>query len=184
MKVTHLLVVGVLFLVSAEKPAAPNGAPKPAVDDEGVQVYFSPKGGCTEAIVHHLGNAKKSVLVAAFTITSTDIAKAIKAAHERGVTVRVCLDPTQATAKYSSATYLDNAAIEVWIDRADGLQHNKYVVIDDATVITGSFNFTQSAEERNAENLMVLTEKPIIARAYAANFRELLQKSRRYVRKE
>lgn len=182
MRITRLLTLGLLLLVSASDPAEEAKPPKSAAEENGVQVYFSPMGGCTDAIVYHIGRAKKSVLVAAYTITSTPIAKAINDAHKRGVEVKVCLDPSQATVKYSSATYLHNAGIEVWIDRAHGLQHNKYIVIDGSVVITGSFNFSQAAEERNAENLLVIKGKKDIVDAYAGNFASLLDRAKRYER--
>lgn len=77
---------------------------------------------------------------------------------------------------------MDDAGIAVWIDSAHGLQHNKYVVIDDSTVITGSFNFSAAAEKRNAENPLVLVGRKDIADAYAENFASLVQRAKRYER--
>ena len=167
-----------LALVSADAPQTP----APAASESGVAVYFSPNGGCAEAVIAEIDAAKTSVSIAAYTFTQPEIAKSVKAAHERGVAVAVCLDATQATARYSSATYLDNAGVKVWIDAAGGLQHNKYIIIDGSTIITGSYNFTQAAEDRNAENLLVIRDRPKIARAYAENFAALVKRSRAYQR--
>jgi phosphatidylserine/phosphatidylglycerophosphate/cardiolipin synthase-like enzyme len=120
-----------------------------------IEVYFSPKGGCTEAVVRELGAAKATVLVQAYSFTSAPIAKALVDAHKRGVKVEVILDKSQRTEKYSSATFMVNMGIPTKIDTQHAIAHNKIMVIDGATVITGSFNFTKNAEENNAENLLV-----------------------------
>jgi len=51
--------------------------------------------------------------------------------------------------------------------------HNKYAVIDGKTVITGSFNWTVSAEKRNDENLLVIKRLPALVEAYEKNFEKL-----------
>jgi phosphatidylserine/phosphatidylglycerophosphate/cardiolipin synthase-like enzyme len=81
-----------------------------------VQVFFSPKGGCTEAVVKELSAAKTSVLVQAYSFTSAPVAKALLAAHKRGVKVEVVLDKSQRTEKYSEADFLVNVGIPVRID--------------------------------------------------------------------
>ncbi len=71
--------------------------------------------------------------------------------------------------RYSAATYLSNAGVPVWVDVRVSIAHNKVMVIDGATVITGSFNFTASAQSRNAENLLVISD-PQLAKLYAKNW--------------
>jgi phosphatidylserine/phosphatidylglycerophosphate/cardiolipin synthase-like enzyme len=109
---------------------------------ETLQVFFSPTGGCTQAIVEQLNEAKKSVLVQAYSFTSAPIAKAVVDAHKRGVKVRVILDRSQRSERYSSATFLQNNGLAPLIDAKHAIAHNKVMVIDGETVITGSFNFT------------------------------------------
>ena len=134
-----------------------------------IEVSFSPKGGCTEAVVKELNAAKSTVLVQAYSFTSAPIAKALLMAHKRGVKVQVILDKSQRTEKYSEADFLVNVGIPVQIDAKHAIAHNKIMVIDDQTVITGSFNFTTAAEEHNAENLLVI-RSPELAAKYAANW--------------
>jgi phosphatidylserine/phosphatidylglycerophosphate/cardiolipin synthase-like enzyme len=67
-------------------------------------------------------------------------------AHRRGVNVKAILDKSVNTRHYSSATFLEHMGVPVWIDAQHTIAHNKVMVIDDATVITGSFNFTRAAE--------------------------------------
>jgi phosphatidylserine/phosphatidylglycerophosphate/cardiolipin synthase-like enzyme len=135
------------------------------------QVYFSPRGGCTEAIVKELGHAKTSVLVQAYSFTSAPIAKALLDAHKRKVKVQVILDRSQKREKYTEATFLFNQGIPVKIDAVHAIAHNKVMVIDGETVITGSFNFTKAAEEKNAENLLVIRDKKL-ASLYTKNWEE------------
>ncbi len=133
-------------------------------------VYFSPHGGCTEAVVEALAKAKSTVLVQAYSFTSAPIAKALVEAHRRGVDVQVVLDKSQRTEKYSSATFLYNSEIPCFIDARHAIAHNKVMVIDGQTVITGSFNFTTAAEDNNAENLLVIQDAQLAAQ-YAQNWR-------------
>ena len=93
-------------------------------------VYFSPKGGCIEAIVKELDKAQKSVLVQAYSFTSAPIAKALLNAHKRGVKVVVILDKSQSTEKYTNAPFLAKSGVSIKIDSAHAIAHNKIMVID------------------------------------------------------
>jgi phosphatidylserine/phosphatidylglycerophosphate/cardiolipin synthase-like enzyme len=152
----------------------------PAATDTGVSVWFSPDGGCTAAVVGELAKARREVLVQAYSFTSAPIAKALVDAKNRGVKVTVILDKSQRTEQYSSATFLKNQRVPIFIDADHAIAHNKVMMIDGATVITGSFNFTKAAEENNAENLLVIRDRPALVKAYAANFREHLGHSEAY----
>lgn len=143
------------------------------------QVYFSPKGGCTEAIVRQIANAKSEILVQAYSFTSVPIAKALIDAHKRGIKVEAILDKSQRTEKYTSATFLANSGIPTLIDDRHAIAHNKVIIIDRETVITGSFNFTKAAEERNAENLLIIRNKDL-ARIYLENWYKHKEHSERY----
>jgi len=145
-----------------------------------IEVYFSPHGGCTEAIIRELNKAQSTVLVQAYSFTSAPIAKALLNAHKRGIKVEVILDKSQRTQKYSSATFLYNSGIPVKIDAQHAIAHNKVMIIDGETVITGSFNFTKAAEENNAENLLVIRDKKLAER-YIKNWQEHAQHSEVYV---
>jgi phosphatidylserine/phosphatidylglycerophosphate/cardiolipin synthase-like enzyme len=124
--------------------------------DTSIQVYFSPDGGCTDAINKALGQARQEILVQAYSFTSAPIAKSLLEAQKRGVKVQVILDKSQRTQKYSSATFLKNARIPTYIDSKHAIAHNKIMFIDREIVITGSFNFTKAAEEKNAENVLII----------------------------
>jgi phosphatidylserine/phosphatidylglycerophosphate/cardiolipin synthase-like enzyme len=134
-----------------------------------VQVYFSPFGGCTQAIVKEIGNAKNQILIQAYSFTSKPIAKALLEAHKRGVKVEAIVDKSQRVQNYSSATFLANSRVPTFIDDAHDIAHNKIIIIDGQTVITGSFNFTKAAEEKNAENVLII-KSPELVKLYVANW--------------
>jgi phosphatidylserine/phosphatidylglycerophosphate/cardiolipin synthase-like enzyme len=140
-KASALLVALILVLLltapaTYTKDLTLNNAPP-------TQVYFSPNGGCTEAIVKEITNAKSEILVQAYSFTSAPIAKALVDAHKRGVKVEAILDKSQRSEKYTSATFLADSRIPTFIDARHAIAHNKIMIIDQETVITGSFNFTE-----------------------------------------
>jgi phosphatidylserine/phosphatidylglycerophosphate/cardiolipin synthase-like enzyme len=144
-----------------------------------IQVFFSPRGGCTDAVVSALEGAKKSVFVQAYSFTSAPIARALVDAHRRGVKVQVILDKNQRSEKYTSADFVAHADISTFIDAKHAIAHNKIMVVAGAKVIIGSFNFTKTAEEKNAENPLV-TSDPALAARYAANWQAHKERSEAY----
>ncbi|KAB0669111.1 phospholipase D family protein [Oryzomonas sagensis] len=145
-----------------------SAAPLPSTGT--VEAFFSPQGGTTEAVVSEIRGARQEVLVQAYSFTSKPIAKALLDARKRGVKIEAVLDKSNATAKYSAATFLANAGIPVLIDSAHAIAHNKIIIIDRATLITGSFNFTKAAEEKNAENLLVIKGNKPLMEKYLRNY--------------
>lgn len=145
-----------------------------------IEVFFSPRGGATEAVVREIEDAKKEILVQAYSFTSAWIAKALIDAKKRGVSIAVVLDKSQKNEKYTSATFMANAGIPTYIDSEHAIAHNKVIIIDKKTLITGSFNFTKSAEERNAENLLVIKGNSALVEKYIKNFMEHKEHSDAY----
>jgi phosphatidylserine/phosphatidylglycerophosphate/cardiolipin synthase-like enzyme len=156
------------------------GQSSATVTNKNAKVYFSPSGGCTEAIIAALASAQNSVLVQAYSFTSAPVAKALVDANRRGVKIQVILDKSNRRASYSSADFLAHAGIPTFIDAAHAIAHNKIMVIDGRIVITGSFNFTKAAEEKNAENLLVIDDE-ILARQFIENWKAHRQHSKPYV---
>jgi phosphatidylserine/phosphatidylglycerophosphate/cardiolipin synthase-like enzyme len=143
------------------------------------QVYFSPNGGCTNAIVGEISKAKSEILVQAYSFTSKEIAKALVDAHKRGVHTEIILDKSNRSQKYSAADFTFNMGIPTFIDAEHPIAHNKVMVIDRETVITGSFNFTKAAEEKNAENVLILKNKEL-AKQYIDNWNKHRKHSQEY----
>jgi phosphatidylserine/phosphatidylglycerophosphate/cardiolipin synthase-like enzyme len=155
------------------------GAHAGELNSHNPEIYFSPHGGCTQAIVSQIRIAKSQILVQAYSFTSAPIASALRDAHHRGVHVEVILDKSQKKEKYTSATFLSNAGIPTYIDAAHAIAHNKIMILDKSTVITGSFNFTKAAEGKNAENLLIV-KSPDIAKRYIDNWQAHRQHSEIY----
>jgi phosphatidylserine/phosphatidylglycerophosphate/cardiolipin synthase-like enzyme len=139
--------------------------PPPVLD-----VHFSPKGGCTERVVAEIGKARREILVLAYSFTSKAISEALIAAHKRGVSVEVVLDHSNEKEEHTDLGLIVEAGLKPAIDAQHAIAHNKVMIIDRRTVVTGSFNFTNQAEHENAENLLVLHHQRDLVAAYRRNF--------------
>lgn len=135
-----------------------------------VAVHYSPKGGCTEAVVQELRSARHEILVQAYSFTSKPIAQALEEAKGRGVHVEILLDRSNEQEAYSELGELLGKGIVPLIDAHHAIAHNKVMILDGRTLITGSFNFTHQAEAENAENLLIIKGHPELARSYRKNF--------------
>jgi phosphatidylserine/phosphatidylglycerophosphate/cardiolipin synthase-like enzyme len=79
------------------------------------------------------------------------------------VQVQVILDKSQCTEKYSSADCLANQGVLTMIDAEHAIAHNKIIIIDGETVISGSFNFTKAAQAKHAENVLIIRDQALAA---------------------
>jgi len=105
----------------------------------------------------------------AYGLTHPEIINSLIKANKRGVKGRVLLDRSNLTQKYSKIEELKQAGIEVGIDRVSGIAHNKIIIVDLYTTVTGSFNFTVSAAKRNVENVLIIQDSKI-AHSYLQNW--------------
>jgi phosphatidylserine/phosphatidylglycerophosphate/cardiolipin synthase-like enzyme len=143
-----------------------------------VQVCFSPAGQCSSHILDALDGANKEILVAMYAFTSEELAGALLRARERGVDVRVIVDAEFDNKSHNSvASLLANHGIPIakvsGVDRrtqAAGLMHQKFLVVDDATVASGSYNWTRSADELNDESLLIFRNARALANEFRAEF--------------
>jgi phosphatidylserine/phosphatidylglycerophosphate/cardiolipin synthase-like enzyme len=130
-----------------------------------IHAYFSPKGGCEEAVVQQINRAQKTILVQAYSFTNKEIAGALVKAKKRGVKIEVILDKSQRTEQYSAADFVAHAGIRTLIDAKHQIAHNKIIIIDYETVITGSFNFSKAiaVDEKTVQQAAVEDEdlKPL-----------------------
>ncbi len=115
---------------------------------------FSPKGGITEEIIRQVDNAQEYIDIAIYFFTYEPVAEAIIRAKNRGVKIRILMDKTRAQGKSSVYQFLLDNDIETIQDRCSGYMHNKIAIIDGRILFTGSYNWSESAEERNEENLL------------------------------
>ncbi len=161
--------------------ALQGGGAETAASPQSVEVAFSPGGGATALVIKAIASAQKTICAAAYSFTSRPIAKALIEAHNAGVDVRVVVDHKQTDSSSRSAVAsLVAADVPVRADIVHTLQHNKYFVIDDKTVETGSFNYSAAAEHNNAENVIVLWNGPEVAALYAKNCQNLWDKAEPY----
>ena len=150
-----------------------------------LQAAFTPWDNVENLIVDELAGAQKQVLVQAYLLTSKTIAQALIEAHVRGVDVCVLADAEQdAKVESSMISMLAAAGIPVWLETKYQNAHNKIIVIDAAlarsTVITGSFNFTWSAQHKNAENILIVRRNASLVSQYAANWERHRQDATAY----
>lgn len=136
-----------------------------------IKIYFSPQGGCQEAIIREIDQAKKTIDVAMYYFTSKPLAEALIRAERRGVRVRVYLDESQKTAKCSKVKELETGGCEIKFEDGPGLMHNKFCIIDKRVVITGSYNWTSAAERKNDETVLIIFEEDV-ARTFVEKFKE------------
>jgi len=156
------------------------GAALPPPVSSASEVYFSPKGGIRQRLVAAIRSAKESLDVAVFHITSFTLADALAAAQTRGVRVRVLTDGEKLRGGGGAYRILERHGVPVrGLGSADeSLMHHKFAIFDAKLLATGSYNWTQSAEVANHENLLVLDDPATVSR-FAAEFHRLWQAAAR-----
>ena len=162
-----------------------------------VSACFVPEQVCVDSVVAAISAAGSSIRVQAYGFTSAPILSALAAAKRRGLDVQVILDKSNdrtshddaegagdevaprrgARNRYSGATYMANAGVPVFIDYQPAIAHNKVIIIDQRLVIGGSYNYTSSAERRNAENVTFI-DSPEVAGWYLRNWMSRKEASR------
>jgi len=127
----------------------------PIVVNGQCQVYYSPKGGITDAIVQYISAAKQSIRVLAYNFSSKRISGALIDAHKRGVDVQLVLDRSVPTELNSALPDVLAVGIPTYIDKMHKIAHNKVIIVDGESFETGSFNYTDNAENNNGENALI-----------------------------
>lgn len=166
-----------LVLVAIAAPAlafASGGRTLPARGS--IEVVFSPEDGGEDALLRVIGAARQTLHVQAYVFTSRPIADALVRAHRRGVHVQVLADAQMnRRAKGNALPRLLEAGVPVALETRYAAAHNKVLIADGGgpacVVATGSYNFTWSANKRNAENLLVLRDNCPLAAVYLDNWR-------------
>lgn len=165
-----VLVIAMLFYSDLPGYACPS-----------IEATFSPSPQAAQLIVKTIDAAEDSIDMTAYSFSSRKVTEALIRAKKRGVTVRLVLDKSQARQPpYKAISALYNAGIPIRIDRKYHIMHNKYFVADGRTVESGSYNFTESAERWNAENVIVVKDDTALAEKYAENWKKLWNESDKY----
>lgn len=150
--------------------------PYPEVVVQGVRIEcrFAPENGVAKALMSEVRRANRTVDFMAFTLTSKDLAKAMVERAQKGARVRALFDTQQAASKYSQDDFLSERGVQVFLDKNSGFMHNKVIIVDAETVVTGSYNFSKAAETKNDENVLII-HSPAIAKEYEDRFEALIR---------
>jgi len=138
------------------------------------QVLFSPHGGIRDRIIKACNLSKTSIDVAVFDFTSGDLADALVRAKDRGIALRVIADPKRGADKHSETPFLLKKGVNLRLlpGKGRGIMHNKFAIFDGRILLTGSYNWTESAEKYNWENVIILEDTAVV-RAYRDEFEKM-----------
>ncbi len=142
-----------------------------------IEVAFSPKHGGQDLIIKTINSAHKSICMATYSFTSKPIANAILQAKSRGVAIKIVSDYGANGKHYTAAKYLANNGVDVRLNHNYAIMHNKFIIVDRQTVETGSYNYSAAAENKNAENVMVIWNNPEVANKYQAECEQLFNEA-------
>lgn len=157
-----------------DKSANPHN-PYPQVTlSNGTQIstYFSPENDTISPLLKEISSAQKSIYFLAFSFTHNKLGEAMRDRFNSGITVEGVFDENQIT-KYSEYGQMKEIGMDVKIDETSGTMHHKVIIIDEETVITGSYNFSRNAEMHNSENLLIIKHNKDIVSAYLNEFNRL-----------
>ena len=140
-----------------------------------VVVYFTPSNSCENQIIHFIDTAQNTIDAAVYAINNEAIVEALLRAHKRGVHVRILTDRVQAGQKSSKVPELEAAGIPLIRHTRYRIQHDKFAVFDGKKAVTGSYNWTDSASRKNAENCLFFKRFNKTVNDYSKRFNELWQ---------
>lgn len=155
--------------------------PNPTVELDGtrIDVFFSPDDGALAALVPLLQGAQESIYFLAYSFTSNQLGEIVRRKAEEGIMIEGVMDDEQI--RSNQGTEFDpflQTGLDVRKDGIDGLMHHKVFVIDESIVVLGSYNFSQNAEERNDENLMIIYN-PVIAGQFLLEFQRVQEQAQK-----
>ena len=143
-----------------------------------VQAFFSPGGHGRAAVVSEVKAAKKRIQFLTFSLTDVETGDAMLDRAKAGVKVEGIFDRWLAAGQYSLFAKFQAAKLEVRKDGNEALMHHKVMVLDDDTVITGSYNYSQNAEEHNNEAFLIFRNAKGVAKAFSGEFERIQHASK------
>ena len=144
-----------------------------AAKAESVKVFFTPSLNCESQIISYIDNAQETIDAAVYAINNDAIVDSLIRAFKRGVKVRVLTDRVQAGQKSSKVFVLEQSGIPLLRHKHYRIQHDKFAVFDGKKAVTGSYNWTNSASRKNAENCVFFTRKNKTVGEYQERFNVL-----------
>ena len=149
--------------------------PSVTVDDIQIETYFSPDDGVASQLLQLLQGAQESIYFLVYSFTSDPIAQVIRNQHEAGITVAGVMDDELVDSNDGSEfEFFLGSDLNVRRDGNQGLMHHKIIIIDRSIVVTGSYNLTASADERNDENILII-HSPDIAEYFLSEFERIFE---------
>lgn len=179
-KVTiSLFFVGILFGIFVGVSLTPKTQPanqvpnpeEPAIDG----VYFSPRGGCENQVINWINKANSSIHVLIYSFTLDSVGNALIEALDRHIEVKIVFEKGQ-IGQSSEYQRLRNSAVDVRNDTNPSYMHDKIMIVDGKVVLTGSFNWSNNAENENNENLLIITSTSL-ATTYENEFQKIWNSS-------
>jgi phosphatidylserine/phosphatidylglycerophosphate/cardiolipin synthase-like enzyme len=157
-------------------PASLSDTPYPQVSVNAipVEILFSPDDGVAARVLSQVRQAEETIEVMAYAFTSDALADLLIEKAQSGVEVRVVMEGGQASASGSEAERLAQADLGFRLESSPALMHHKVIIIDARTVLTGSYNFTRSAETRNDEAMLMIHDSAV-AQSYLEEFESIYQ---------
>jgi len=155
--------------------------PNPDITIEGtrVETYFSPDDGVANHLYDVLMNATESIYFMAFSFTTDELGQAIRTQADNGLDIAGVMEEQQVKSNIGTEYDLfKQAGLNVFVDGNEGQMHHKTMIIDEQIVVTGSYNFSRSAETRNDENLIFIYN-PQIAEFFMGEFQRVYEQSQR-----
>jgi len=150
-----------------------------------IETYFSPNGGIRNAIIQELDKAQKTVDIAMYMFTDRKLAYELLKLKDKGIRIRIVLDGPSSENKFSKSRFFKAQGINIRCDyshpstKYGNIMHNKFAIIDSGVLITGSYNWTASAEALNDENILIVKDAPKIILKYEKVFEKLWRRSKK-----
>ncbi|WP_366915004.1 phospholipase D family protein [Polaromonas sp.] len=150
-----------------------------------IEVAFSPEGGSEALILKVIGAARRSVRIAAYSFTSPAVVRSLMDAKRRGVDVKVLVDDrgNRSQSSIAAMSLLAGAEIPLRVISAYAIHHDKYIVVDERHVQTGSFNYSRAAANTNSENVIAIWDNPAIAVKYLDHWENRWEQGRTFDQK-
>jgi phosphatidylserine/phosphatidylglycerophosphate/cardiolipin synthase-like enzyme len=170
-----------MFLDDKFGPDVVSETPNPEFSIEGTQVetYYSPDDGVADRIFALLTEAEESIYFLAFSFTADELGQIIRTQAENNLDIAGVMEEEQVKSNIGTEyDFFKQAGLNVFVDGNEGQMHHKTMIIDERIVITGSYNFSRSAEIRNDENIIVIYNRPI-AEFFMSEFQRVYQQSKR-----
>ena len=164
-----------IYTSRGEEELPQKSIPNPQVmlsDGTHISTYFSPGSNSISPLLQEINSAQESINFMAFSFTHDKIGQAMRDQFQNGVKVGGVFDKNQIS-KYSEYDPMKKLGMSVKIDKTSGTMHHKVIIIDEETVITGSYNFSRNAEVWNSENLLIIKANKSVARAYIDEYNRL-----------